>query len=209
MITGCENSSTFDIIILNGTVYDGTLDEPALIDIGIKGDKITTLGSLADVNANKIINAEGLSVSPGFIDLHVHLEPIFSLSNCESHLRQGVTTSLGGPDGNSPLPFGAYLDSLQKLGVGMNVGFLVGHNSVRKKVMNLDNRPPTSQELNQMKTIVSQAMNEGAFGISTGLKYLPGSFSKVDEIIEISKEVSKKGGIYTSHLRDECLEVLA
>ena len=77
MITGCENSSTFDIIILNGTVYDGTLDEPALIDIGIKGDKITTLGSLADVNANKIINAEGLSVSPGFIDLHVHLEPIF------------------------------------------------------------------------------------------------------------------------------------
>ena len=209
MITGCENSSTFDIIILNGTVYDGTLDEPALIDIGIKGDKITTLGSLADVNANKIINAEGLSVSPGFIDLHVHLEPIFSLSNCESHLRQGVTTSLGGPDGNSPLPFGAYLDSLQKLGVGMNVGFLVGHNSVRKKVMNLDNRPPTSQELNQMKTIVSQAMNEGAFGISTGLKYLPGSFSKVDEIIEISKEVSKQGGIYTSHLRDEGLEVLA
>ena len=208
-ITSCENSSTFDIIILNGTVYDGTLDEPALIDIGIKGDKITTLGSLADVNANKIINAEGLSVSPGFIDLHVHLEPIFSLSNCESHLRQGVTTSLGGPDGNSPLPFGAYLDSLQKLGVGMNVGFLVGHNTVRKKVMNLDNRPPTSQELNQMKTIVSQAMNEGAFGISTGLKYLPGSFSKVDEIIEISKEVSKKGGIYTSHLRDEGLEVLA
>ena len=209
LIIGCENSSTFDIIILNGTVYDGTLDEPALIDIGIKGDKITTLGSLADVNANKIINAEGLSVSPGFIDLHVHLEPIFSLSNCESHLRQGVTTSLGGPDGNSPLPFGAYLDSLQKLGVGMNVGFLVGHNSVRKKVMNLDNRPPTSQELNQMKTIVSQAMNEGAFGISTGLKYLPGSFSKVDEIIEISKEVSKQGGIYTSHLRDEGLEVLA
>ena len=74
----------------------------------------------------------------------------------------------------------------------MNVGFLVGHNSVRKKVMNLDNRPPTSQELNQMKTIVSQAMNEGAFGISTGLKYLPGSFSKVDEIIEISKRGLKK-----------------
>ena len=94
VITNCKNEPAFDIIILNGTVYDGTLDEPALIDIGIKGDKIIALGSLADENANKIINAQGLSVSPGFIDLHVHLEPIFSLSNCESHLRQGVTTSL-------------------------------------------------------------------------------------------------------------------
>ena len=117
--------------------------------------------------------------------------------------------SLGGPDGNSPLPFGTYLDSLQKLGVGMNVGFLVGHNSVRKKIMNLDNRAPTTKELNKMKGIVAQAMNEGAFGISTGLKYLPGSFSEVDEIIALSKEASKKGGIYTSHLRDEGLEVLA
>ena len=209
VITNCKNEPAFDIIISNGIVYDGTLDEPALIDIGIKGDKIIALGSLGTENANKIINAHGLSVSPGFIDLHVHLEPIFSLSNCESHLRQGVTTSLGGPDGNSPLPFGTYLDSLQKLGVGMNVGFLVGHNSVRKKIMNLDNRAPTTKELNKMKGIVAQAMNEGAFGISTGLKYLPGSFSEVDEIIALSKEASKKGGIYTSHLRDEGLEVLA
>ena len=209
VITNCKNEPAFDIIISNGIVYDGTLDEPALIDIGIKGDKIIALGSLGTENANKIINAQGLSVSPGFIDLHVHLEPIFSLSNCESHLRQGVTTSLGGPDGNSPLPFGTYLDSLQKLGVGMNVGFLVGHNSVRKKIMNLDNRAPTTKELNKMKGIVAQAMNEGAFGISTGLKYLPGSFSEVDEIIALSKEASKKGGIYTSHLRDEGLEVLA
>ena len=91
----------------------------------------------------------------------------------------------------------------------MNVGFLVGHNSVRKKIMNLDNRAPTTKELNKMKGIVAQAMNEGAFGISTGLKYLPGSFSEVDEIIALSKEASKKGGIYTSHLRDEGLEVLA
>ena len=88
---------------------------------------------MADLNANKIINAEGLSVSPGFIDLHVHLEPIFSFLIVRVIFVKGVTTSLGGPDGNSPLPFGAYLDSLQKLGVGMNVGFLVGHNSVRKK----------------------------------------------------------------------------
>jgi dihydroorotase/N-acyl-D-amino-acid deacylase len=116
---------------------------------------------------------------------------------------------LGGPDGQGPIPFGTYLDSLAQLGVGMNVGFLVGHNTVRRMVMNLDNRDPTDEELEEMKLLVSKAMDEGAFGISTGLKYLPGSFSKVEEVIELSKEASQKGGIYTSHLRDEGLEVIA
>jgi len=91
----------------------------------------------------------------------------------------------------------------------MNVGFLVGHNSIRSQVMNLDNRKPTDEELEEMKALVAKAMEEGAFGISTGLKYLPGSFSEVSEVIELSKEASKRGGIYTSHLRDEGLEVLA
>ena len=209
IMISCNVSNTYDLIILNGTVYSGNLDDPALLDVGVKGDEIVILGSLANKKADRIINAAGLVVSPGFIDLHAHLEPIFSLSNCESHLRQGVTTSLGGPDGNAPLPFGIYLDSLAILGVGMNVGFLTGHNSIRKKVMNLDNRVPTTEELDKMKEIVSQAMEEGAFGISTGLKYLPGSFSKVSEVIALSKVASKYGGIYTSHLRDEGLQVIA
>lgn len=206
---GCTETYDFDLLILNGTVYDGTLDDPALMDVGVRGDQIIALGSLSDNTASRVIDATGLAVSPGFIDLHAHLEPIFSLSDCESHVRQGVTTSLGGPDGRGPIPFGAYLDSLAQVGVGMNVGFLVGHNTVRKAVMNLDNRAPTSEELDKMKLLVSKAMDEGAFGISTGLKYLPGNFSKVDEVIELSKEASQKGGIYTSHLRDEGLEVIA
>ena len=205
----CNAPNSYDLIILNGSVYDGSLDNSALLDIGVKGDEIAILGSLANQTAHRIINANGLVVAPGFIDLHAHLEPIFSLSDCESHLRQGVTTSLGGPDGYGPLPFGIYLDSLAKLGVGMNVGFLAGHNSIRRKVMDLDNRVPTSNELDEMKDMVSQAMEEGAFGISTGLKYLPGSFSKVSEVITLSKEASKKGGIYTSHLRDEGLRVIS
>lgn len=205
----CEIEPEFDLLILNGTVYDGSLNEPQKIDIGIRGDFIVKVGELSGYQAVKSIDAKGLAVAPGFIDLHAHLEPIFELSDCESHIRQGVTTSLGGPDGNGPTPFGIYVDSLKQLGVGMNVGFLVGHNSIRSQVMNLDNRKPTDEELEEMKALVAKAMEEGAFGISTGLKYLPGSFSEVSEVIELSKEASKRGGIYTSHLRDEGLEVLA
>lgn len=206
---GCATSEEFDILILNGTVYDGSLDDPAMMDVGIRNDEIVAVGSLTNKTASKVIDATGLAVAPGFIDLHAHLEPIFEIPDCESHIRQGVTTSLGGPDGRGPVPFGAYIDSLASVGVGMNVGFLVGHNTVRQRVMNLDNRAPTAEELDQMKILVSQAMDEGAFGISTGLKYLPGNFSKVDEIIALSKEAAIKGGIYTSHLRDEGLEVIA
>ena len=131
---GCTETYDYDLLILNGTVYDGTLDDPALMDVGVRGDQIVALGSLSDKTAPRVIDAAGLVVSPGFIDLHAHLEPIFSLSDCESHVRQGVTTSLGGPDGRGPIPFGAYLDSLAQVGVGMNVGFLVGHNTVRRAV---------------------------------------------------------------------------
>ena len=104
--------------------------------------------------------------------------------------------------------FKEFLDSIEKVGVGMNVGFLTGHNKIRRVVMNLENRDPTEDELNEMRMLASKAMEEGAFGISTGLKYLPGNFSKVEEVIEISKEISKMGGIYTTHLRDEGLKII-
>ncbi len=204
----CKNDITYDIVIVNGQVFDGTGSDVISTDIGIKDDIIITIGDLSKAKSNHVINAKGLAVTPGFIDAHAHLEPILELSNCESHIRQGVTTSLGGPDGSSPWPFGKYLDTLQQVGVGMNVAYLVGHNTVRRNVMKLDNRAPTDDELKQMKAQISQAMDEGAFGISTGLKYLPGSFSKVDEVIELSKEASAKGGIYTSHLRDEGLGLM-
>ena len=204
----CNSSIEYDIIIKNGTILDGKGKESYQGDIGIKDDIIMTIGDLSNAVTQRSIDASNLVVSPGFIDLHAHLDPIMRLSNCESHVRQGVTTSLGGPDGSSPWPFGHYLDSLEKIGVGMNVAYLIGHNTVRKNIMNLDNRAPTEDELSKMKEQISTAMDEGAYGISTGLKYLPGSFSKVDEVITLSKEASKKGGVYTSHLRDEGLGVL-
>ncbi len=206
-VYSCNQNITYDIVISNGQVYDGSVNSAVFADIGIKDSVIIKIGDLSKSKTNRVIDAKGLAVAPGFIDVHAHLEPILELSNCESHIRQGVTTSLGGPDGSSPWPFGKYLGTLEQVGVGMNVAYLIGHNTVRRNVMNLDNRAPTKGELEQMKTQISQAMDEGAFGISTGLKYLPGSFSKIDEVIELSKVAALKNGIYTSHLRDEGLGI--
>jgi dihydroorotase/N-acyl-D-amino-acid deacylase len=202
---GCTPSKTYDVIILNGTVYDGKGGDPVVTDIAIKDSLIVAIGELDEAKANRIIDATGLAVSPGFIDMHTHLEPLMELNSCESHVRQGVTTALGGPDGSSPYPLKPYMDSLQSKGIGMNVAYLVGHNTVRRNIMGLENRAPTAEELTAMKAEIDSAMKDGAFGISTGLKYLPGAFSKVDEVIELSKVASSYGGIYTSHLREEGL----
>lgn len=205
LLLSCNDTGHYDIIIQNGQIVDGTGGDSQYADLGIIDDRIVKLTDLSKATADKVIDASSRIVCPGFIDIHAHLDPIFELNTCESHIRQGITTALGGPDGRGPVPFGKYVDSLSTKGVGMNVGFLCGHNSIRSKVMQLENRAPTEDELSAMKTLVDQSMDEGAFGISTGLKYLPGTFAKVDEVIELSKMASAKGGIYTSHLRDEGL----
>ena len=150
-ILGCASPERFDILITNGQILDGSGGEPFPGDVGINGDKIVAVGDLSKATGKTEIDAGGLVVSPGFIDIHTHLDPILELSDCESHVRQGVTTALGGPDGSSPWPFGNYLDSLEQIGVGMNVGYLIGHNTVRRNVMGLDNRAPTAEELTAMK----------------------------------------------------------
>lgn len=207
--TNCsQNNLDFDILILNGTIYDGTGQQPIQADIGIKDDQIIAIGNLSSSTASRSIDAKGLAVSPGFIDMHTHLEPLMDMPLAESLVRQGVTLALGGPDGGSPWPFGSYLDSLSNTELGINVAYLIGHNTIRKEVMGLEDREPTSEELELMKRYVQQAMNEGAFGISTGLKYLPGTFAKIDEVIELSKVAANEKGIYTSHLREEGLGLL-
>ena len=199
---------SFDVLIQNGWVYDGQNSPPQQQDIGIQGGQIVAIGNLTNATATRIIEANGLAVAPGFIDMHAHLDPIMRMPDAESHVKQGVTTALGGPDGGGPWPFGAYLDSLEKMPLGMNVAYLTGHNRIRSNIMQLSRRSPTEAELSQMKVQVQTAMNEGAFGISTGLKYLPGAFSKVEEVIELSKVAAQSGGIYTSHLREEGLGLI-
>ena len=208
LVVSCSNPVKYDLIFQGGTLIDGTGKEGSITDVGIIDDQIVKIGNLSGSEAQEIINIKGQVICPGFIDLHAHLDPIFRLNDCESHLRQGITTALGGPDGGGLFPFGATLDSLSTLGVGMNVGYLCGHNSIRSEVMELENRDPSSSELEAMANLVNQAMDEGAFGISTGLKYLPGTFSKIEEVIHLSKMAAEKGGIYTSHLRDEGLMLL-
>lgn len=214
LLINCQNQTPYDLIIKNGLVYDGTQNPPQTLDIAIIKDKIVGLGDYSEADALQILDIAGAAVAPGFIDTHTHLDPLdnlLALSNSESQLRQGVTTSIGGPDGRGvPLQydFAEFLDTLSQGGVGINMGFMAGHNKIRKKVMQLDNREPTEKELNRMIAMADQAMDEGAFGLSTGLKYLPGNFAKIDEVIAISRVVALKGGVYSTHLRDEGISIM-
>ncbi|PHN00993.1 N-acyl-D-amino-acid deacylase family protein [Flavilitoribacter nigricans] len=197
-----------DLLIVNGSVMDGSGSPAQELDVAVRKDRILRVGPEIKMRAKRVIDAEGKIVSPGFVDIHAHIEPLTTMPEAESHVRQGVTTALGGPDGGGPLPLGKYLDDLEEQGVGMNVAYLVGHNSVRNQIMGLVNKAPTEGELKAMEALVAKSMQEGAFGISTGLKYLPGTYAKLDEIIALSRIAAREGGIYTSHLREEGLGLI-
>lgn len=209
LIFACSsNSEQFDVLILNGSIYDAENRSFFNGDIGITGDKIQKIGDLKGATAAKTIDASGHIVSPGFIDMHAHIEGIMRMPSAENFVRQGVTTVLAGPDGRGPSPMKPFLDSLETFDLGLNTAWLVGHNTIRRNAMGTENREPSQEELEEMKAAVQEAMEHGAFGISTGLKYVPGSFSKIDEVIALSEVASQSGGIYTSHLREEGLGLL-
>jgi N-acyl-D-amino-acid deacylase len=197
----------FDLVIKGGTVIDGTGAPRYRADVAIRADRVALVSRdpIDARRAARVVDAAGRIVAPGFIDMHAHLDPLPELPGAESAVRQGVTTALGGPDGGAPLPLGAYMEARTQQRIGINVGYLVGHNTIRQRVMGVVNRAPTAEELQRMKAFVAQGMGEGAFGISTGLRYLPGNFAKTDEVIELSRVAADSGGIYTSHLREEGL----
>ncbi len=209
-VCACD-PAPYDIVLVGGTVIDGTGSDRFRADVAIRGDRILAM-SRSDVEragAVRVIDVTGKIVAPGFIDIHSHLDPLLRLPEGESKARQGVTTVVGGPDGGGPWPMKAYLDSAASLGVGINVAMLVGHNTIRRQVLGMEDRAPTAAELTEMQGMVRQAIAEGAWGLSTGLKYLPGAFSDVDEVVALAEVAGEAGGIYTSHLREEGLGLLA
>lgn len=203
----------YDLVIRNARVVDGTGSPWYRADIGIRGDEIAAIARRIDAPSTRAIDAADQVVAPGFIDLHVHafgggvqpppLLPMVEVPTAENYVRQGVTTLITGPDGFSPIPLRPALESAAKAGIVPNLGAFIGHGSVRDAVFGSVNRAPTSDELERMRALVRQGMRDGAFGLSTGLFYVPATFSRTDEVIELAKAVGEMGGIHISHMRDE------
>ncbi|WP_136466440.1 N-acyl-D-amino-acid deacylase family protein [Flagellimonas onchidii] len=203
-----EQQLKVDLLIVNGTVYNGIDREPITSAIGIRGDKIVFVGKQTDhIIAQKTIDATGLIVSPGFIDPHTHADRDLNKPETAYNLpflMQGVTTVVVGNDGDSFFPAKTYVDKYEKQGVGTNVILLIGHETMRKEVVGLSDREATNEEIAQMKELLDKEMNDaGNFGMSTGLFYAPGSYAETEEVIELAKTCAENGGIYDSHLRDE------
>src|SRR5690606_2397935 len=208
--TPAADGRVYDLLITGGTIVDGTGAPGYRGDVAVRDGRIVQVSRapLARDAAARVIDATGMVVAPGFVDLHAHLDPLLRLPDAESAVRQGITTSLGGPDGSAPLPLAGYLDSAETLGVGMNVAFLAGRTTIRRAVLGMQDRAPSASELARMSEMVAVAMGEGAWGLSTGLRYLPGNFAETQEVIALSRVAADSGGIYTSHLREEGLELI-
>lgn len=200
----------YAVILEGGTLYDGTGAAPSTADVGLEGSRVAAIGDLSEAEATQRIDVSGLAVAPGFIDIHSHAtsssfenSDIIQRPTAENYLRQGVTTVIGGQDGSSPLPVGSYLDRLEAADLSVNVGLFVGHGTIRAHVMGRADRPPTGAELERMRTHVRNAMEAGAYGLSSGLEYTPGAYAETDELVHLARVLTSYGGLYISHLRDE------
>lgn len=198
------NAQQADILIKNGKIIDGTGNSWVYGDIAIKDGRIVKTGRLSQWQAGKIIDATGLIVAPGFIDVHTHIEGEEKRApDASSFIYDGVTTVVTGNCGSSNTNLARYFTMLDSLKLSINVASLIGHNDVRKAVLGTANRDPNEEEMKRMEAIVEQAMKDGAVGFSTGLIYIPGTYSKTEEVVRLAKAASKYNGIYASHMRDE------
>jgi N-acyl-D-amino-acid deacylase len=197
-------ANNYDILIRNARVIDGSGNAWFRADVGIKDGRIAAVGRLADAVAARTIDARERIVAPGFIDVHVHIEGnVEHNPAAENFLRDGVTTVITGNCGGSELNLAQWFDKVDKLGLGINVASLVGHNTVRSEVMGTANRLATAEEIKRMQALVDRAMRDGAVGFSTGLEYVPGTYSNTAEVVALAKAAAAHGGVYTSHMRDE------
>lgn len=207
LVTLTGRAQTYDLVIRGGLIIDGSGRPAQRADVAVQDSRIAAIGKITSPGRAEI-DAAGHAVAPGFIDVHTHSEDIADLPVAENFLRMGVTTIVTGNCGGSTLNVAEFFATLTRTRVAVNVATLIGHNTVRLKIMGGSfARPPTAAELDQMRKLVDQAMRDGAVGLSTGLIYLPGTFARTDEIVALAKVASSHGGIYASHMRYEDIRI--
>ncbi len=227
LLAGCapgvflSHRPQFDLLIKGGRVIDGTGSAETLADVGIRDGKIIAVGIIDSVDAARVLDAKGYHVVPGFVDIHSHTDgAILRLPTADSKLRQGVTTEVGGADGGSRAPrnlrqeadeeetvtytdMDGFFSLLQKQGSAQNFASMVGLGTIRRKVVGMDNRPATREEIDAMKREVRLAIEQGCCGVSTGLEYTPGSFASTEELWEVTNAAPEPYRLYASHMRNE------
>lgn len=199
----------YDLLIAGGTVVDGTGAPARRADVAITDGRIARVGRIDRASARDVLDAAGLTVAPGFIDVHTHADSIWERPRAENFVRMGVTSVVAGNCGGSADDIAAALARAAGTPASVNFSTLIGHNTVRRAAMGTENRLPTIGELNRMKALVWKAMADGAVGFSTGLQYVPGTYSKTPEIIELARVAGNAGGVYATHMRNEGTELEA
>lgn len=198
-----SSQPAYDLLITNARVVDGTGNPWFRADVAIQNGRVVRIGKINTNEAKQTIDARGQILAPGFIDVHTHVESIYSLPEAENFIRMGVTTLVTGNCGSSDINIGEFLGRIQSKPLAVNLATLIGQGSVRRQVVGLDDRPPTADELKQMEALVEQGMKDGAVGLSTGLIYVPGTYAKTDEIVDLARVVARYGGLYATHMRNE------
>ena len=209
-LLGAAPAPEFDLVVRGGRVVDGSGNPWYVADVGIREGRIAAVGRLGTHAAAREIDARGLVVAPGFVDVHAHVEAgLARRPTADNFLLDGVTTLVTGNCGGSEVDLPRFFAELRGGGISLNLATLVGHNSVRREAMGTDERDPTPAELSRMEALVEEAMRAGAVGLSTGLIYIPGTYAKTPEVVALARVAARHGGVYASHIRSEGDEVFA